>query len=271
MSETPSVDGGDTEAAWCRLQERLADDRRQATSIDPDQTHRVLMAAAAALAVMAVSGWLLSNLASSAGGAGDTVSPAAAADLPTAPSGWTIPIMVAIGLALVGMTARVSSRRMVTIGVALVVAGVVSGMALMVPSVRTGAALVANAPSIDGYELQRASLNYWPDRHTRAVADLAYAPVDRSAATASPFDDGSAVDALAAELDMVYNTPDNHGYLQEQPRCLQHNRDGSDRGFPSATCTASTRFATVTWSSPPTGTPSSACCSYTFCVGTHSM
>ncbi len=212
------------EAAWAQVQERFQQ------SAAPERSgwtehHRRLSAVAAAVVALAGGGWLLTRLRVGDSGDGAFTTPAGRpVDLPTAPPSWIGPAAIVVALIVMLVVARRYQRPLVSTGLSLLAFGATAGLLLIMPFLQTAETMAATAPAIRGYELQSAEISYWPDDFTHTLVELSYVATEESGA--------GTVEALAAELDMIYSPPSRSGYLQV-PRCLQRPVEGQPaEGFP---------------------------------------
>ena len=216
---------------WAEVQRRIEAERRNHHR--PAHQHRgtpdrrlpgvrVLtgIAAGTFLVVAARVVWPPSE-ATSTGGVGSPIDGPVGLNLPSVPSSWWLVVATITAAAVTVVIGRSLRQPLLTTAAALIATGVLGGLALMLPSMRAGQVLAADAPTLPGYELAAARIDYWPDLHSREATVLRYSPADGSATA------GDGLDAVAERLGMTDPLPTRSGYSPIE-RCLP--RPGGPEG-----------------------------------------
>ncbi len=170
----------------------------------------VAAAAATTLLLGGLVAWFTTRHRSEVSDGIDAAGPAEAPALPTAPSTWWVLAAAALAVVAITVIHRRFRQPLVTVGLTLMAAGMVAGAALMLPSIRAGESLAADAPELPGHDLVSADLDHWPDRHTRAATTLRYR--ERNPSVEAGGFDTAQLASTAERLGLTQPLPSRSGY-----------------------------------------------------------
>jgi len=139
-------------AVWADIQERAEAERQQAAA-ERTGTNRRRLAYVAAVSIVAAG--VLSQVGTLRNqNLADPAEPVATPPVASGPVPlWWLVAAVVIGLAVMAFVHRSMRDKIVTLGLAVAVAGGLAASALMLGSIQTGSELAAHPPTIEGYEV----------------------------------------------------------------------------------------------------------------------